>query len=531
MKIKIVDEFHSGQNIIPELVQSITRLSSSYQSSLRQVDFDRVTSKVLTTKQDMSMACAGSAPPSMGYYKRFEALQRHTETRDKLIMELLVYCENIEHQFHEDCSKMAKTIEDLTLDLEDATRTRRDLQRQVDNYNHRIGQFTADNQNLKNYNPYVMVLIDGDGLHFNEDYIRSGIEGGKRAANALRGAVLKHYSELPSDTEVAAKVVCNLHGLMKAMHRDGSLDKVDDWKDFTIGFTQSKASFEFVDVGYGKERADAKIQGTAKWNLRNHNCKQVFLGISHDAGYAPFLDEILHDDAMFRRVTIIEGSPIVRELAATNLPKVSFPDIFRAEKLVCRNYQDSSSTIPLTSATPPATVSYAGITSHNTPPPPGTPPTKLSFPIKPFVHPVREAPSAVTTSTPAWDPGFRGLDEPITINRDVLDKIKNRATTNKKKLCNNHYLRGASGCFKGDDCQFEHNAKVTVEEMKAIKYLTRLNPCSNGQDCELESCIYGHHCPNTINGVCEQWMCKFSKDEHPPGTVIKHPKRRDTDYC
>lgn len=224
--------------------------------------------------------------------------------------------------------------------------------------------------------------------------------------------------------------------------------------------------------------------GTARWNLRNHNCKQVLLGISHDAGYAPFLDEILHDDAIFRRVTIIEGSPMVRELAATNLPKLSFPDIFRAEKLVSRNYHDSSSTVSVTSSTPPSTLSYAGITvSHPTPPPP-TPPTKMSFPIKPYAPPVKEPAPPVRTSSPEWDPGFRGLDDPITVNKDVLDKIKNRATTNKKKLCNNHYLRGPSGCFKGADCPFEHNAKVSPEELKAIAYLTRLNPCTNGQDCK-----------------------------------------------
>jgi hypothetical protein len=34
------------------------------------------------------------------------------------------------------------------------------------------------------------------------------------------------------------------------------------FRDFAIGFTQGKASFEFVDVGHGKERADSKIRGT-----------------------------------------------------------------------------------------------------------------------------------------------------------------------------------------------------------------------------------------------------------------------------
>jgi len=59
-----------------------------------------------------------------------------------------------------------------------------------------------------------------------------------------------------------AKVCANTVGLSKAMIRDGSLENSDDLRDFTLGFTQGKASFDFVDVGHGKERADSKIQGT-----------------------------------------------------------------------------------------------------------------------------------------------------------------------------------------------------------------------------------------------------------------------------
>lgn len=63
--------------------------------------------------------------------------------------DLLIYCENIEKEFRFEYGNMTKKIDDLTLDLEDATRTRRELQRQVDTYNQRLVSFTADNQNLK----------------------------------------------------------------------------------------------------------------------------------------------------------------------------------------------------------------------------------------------------------------------------------------------------------------------------------------------------------------------------------------------
>lgn len=61
-----------------------------------------------------------------------------------------------------------------------------------------------------------------------------------------------------------------------------------------IGFTQAKASFDFIDVGHGKERAMEKIKELTRFHLKNQNCKQILLGISHDAGYAPFLDEVCH---------------------------------------------------------------------------------------------------------------------------------------------------------------------------------------------------------------------------------------------
>lgn len=32
-------------------------------------------------------------------------------------------------------------------------------------------------------------------------------------------------------------------------------------RQFTSGFTQAMASFDFIDVGSGKERADTKIKG------------------------------------------------------------------------------------------------------------------------------------------------------------------------------------------------------------------------------------------------------------------------------
>jgi hypothetical protein len=248
-----------------------------------------------------------------------------------------------------------------------------------------------------------------------------------------------------------------------------------------------------------------------RWHLRNHNCKQILLGISHDAGYAPFLDEVITPDERCR-ITIIEGPPTVRELSATGLQIINFNKLFRSEKLVDRSHSNGVSAQPST---------WAGVTS-SAPPRQASPITYGVTTKKPCSAPA-----------PTWVPCPRGLDAAIIVNAAVLDKIKRR--TNNNKLCNNHYLRGP--CAKGIECCFEHDYKASEEELKAIAHLTRLNPCVNGQECDLEYCIYGHHCPSTVfNKKDNEWQCsvfgcRFSKDDHPPNTAIRHPRKEQrVDY-
>lgn len=103
--------------------------------------------------------------------------------------------------------------------------------------------------------------LSNSSLQFKETFIRQGVEGGKKAAYALRTAILEQCGDFAGNMEVIAKVYANLGGLAKAMRRNGCLEAEETLKEFTIGFTQGKATFDFVDVGHGKERADNKIKG------------------------------------------------------------------------------------------------------------------------------------------------------------------------------------------------------------------------------------------------------------------------------
>lgn len=45
------------------------------------------------------------------------------------------------------------------------------------------------------------------------------------------------------------------------MVRTGEIAAIEDFEDFVRGFTRAKTTFDFVDVGTGKDRADEKIIG------------------------------------------------------------------------------------------------------------------------------------------------------------------------------------------------------------------------------------------------------------------------------
>lgn len=333
--------------------------------------------------------------------------------------------------------------------------------------------------------------------------------------------VTHQCGQLAATMEVQAKVVANMNGLAKAMVRDGVLWKTEDLRDFFWGFTQANPSFDFVDVGHGKERADSKIKENARWHLQNSNCKQVLLGISHDSGYAPFLDEILRDDLTRRQVTILEGVPTVKDLVATGVNIFQDDkDLFRRDKLAARTPSERASTFERTMSleysapssmtgspqatstttvpTPPIgtnspATSWAGMAQKVKP---ASPPPIVTLPLVSRSNTKDSVTSKLKLAKEAappsildkWNPGERGLDAPIYPVQSVLEQIKKRRET--QKICNNHFLRGP--CTKAG-CAFVHDYDPTDDELTVISYLARLNPCTRGQDCDNDDCIYGHH--------------------------------------
>ncbi|RGP68636.1 c-x8-c-x5-c-x3-h zinc finger [Fusarium longipes] len=424
------------------------------------------------------------------FVQRYNNIQAYESAKDKLLQDVLIYCKAIESDSDKENQKLKSRLNEVELDLKAATKTRRDLQKSLEEAELQVKWIMRENDEIKNTNSYVLILIDGDGL--------LGLEGGKSAARALRTAVAQLCShERTGSLEIICRVVANVGGLSKALFNEGCIENIGLFRDFTLGFTQSKASFDFLDVGFGKERADAKIRG-----------------IGHDAGYAPFLEEVVHDDESRHCVSLMKGPPLVRELENLQMNVIEFDGIFRSTKLMTdkssalatstqrtlpiRNPTSATGSAPSTQAavlTPatstaslsPPNASWAKITKSATPPP------QLTIPLPP-----KQAKSKATTKAPAqpsWSPGPRGVDPTVTVGLSAMENIKRRA--GNEKLCNNHYLRGP--CGRMDICPFVHNYKATQDDLLALAMLSRQNPCTAGQECDVDDCIYGHNCPNVVN--------------------------------
>jgi hypothetical protein len=67
------------------------------------------------------------------------------------------------------------------------------------------------------------------------------------------------------DLPVFARVYADLDNLATAIHQSGIVDYKEKVSRFFEHFTNSRAEFEFINVGFGKENADCKMKSEMPW--------------------------------------------------------------------------------------------------------------------------------------------------------------------------------------------------------------------------------------------------------------------------
>ncbi|KAL8827583.1 MAG: hypothetical protein Q9170_006958 [Blastenia crenularia] len=480
--------------------------------------------------------------PDHALRDRFELLRGAEHHKNDLIMELLRRIDNLSNDYQQ-----------MSLDHQREIQFNRDGQLRERQLKDELRKL----QSFMNRDPFVSVLIDGDGMIFEDDMIRRGEVGGKEAAailwNQIKDYVHEKLPDVPSECRIVTRVYANLKGLAEVCYKAGIAERASLVEDFYRGFTGSKILFDFIDVGPGKDRADEKITELFKLQLSDYRCHHIFFGCSHDNGYARLLEQYT-EPSLTVRVTLLEGVPFERELSLmkNQYSNVRFEDLFRTEKINIYNLpQHFVPQAPVSSSTPMARAPseaaaapplqnvyqspYQPVTVNPNPNPSPAPsntstmnPKATSWASTANAAAQLVSPPATPTPTVSYPmtseeiPRNRygqRIDPPVVYDKEVVNKVRSL------KLCNVHFLR--RDCAY-DPCTHSHKYKITKNELQSLKTLARMVPCFYGSECDDPKCIYGHRCPFSVTGRKDCSFgdnCKFERELHGlDATVVRTTK-------
>ncbi|EFE41342.1 CCCH zinc finger DNA binding protein [Trichophyton verrucosum HKI 0517] len=359
----------------------------------------------------------------------------------------------------------------------------------------------------KDQEPFVIALLDGDGMIFRDSLVQQGEKGGKDAANQLWLAIRDYTSETFTNIhspKIVARIYANVRGLGETLFKAGIIDKPSVFEDFVRGFNGGRLLFDFVDVGSGKDRADDKLA------------------------------------ELTRRITLLEGFPFERELASliSSYRVTKFETLFRESKITplsnhtwenavtSTSYSSSNighpnpravSRTPSNSNGTAATTSAASATSGSSSTTPATWASTIA--------------ASASTTFKDLTPSKPSTPSPPVIERNKygqrVDRIDFKAApkdelnrVKKLKLCNLFFLLG--DC-PNPNCYHTHDYKLGKQERMVLQVVARMTPCHFGTECDDATCIYGHRCPLSEAGKKDCYWgsnCRFDADAHGIDTNI-----------
>jgi len=406
---------------------------------------------------------------------------------------------------------------------------------------------------LQDREPFVVVLLDGEGIIFKDEYLQQGEEGGRSAAKTLETSMHSYLAKnIPSVTEpkLLIKIFLNVKNFGELCARSGTISEAAAIHDFIRGFNETMSLSDIVDIGSGKDKAYDKIHGSSSVRFRfniepllitllsfaemfqvflyNCHCHQIFLGCPSNNQYGQFLERSLKEGDLTGRISLVEGVPFEKEMETVkNSYRIArFPDVFRSAKLVPVWTAPWKSALPARSLLTPSPSQ-----SFNAPPlsrtSTNTSYSGLGVPLSDAAPIKAETPDfqVVRSKTP-------GVTYPKTVERnkygqrvdrldfksiprDDLNRLK------KLKLCNYHFLLGE--CPNEENCYHDHERKLTRQELHILTAIARMTPCRFGLECDDPECIYGHRCPQSEPGkkTCFRGdSCRFEPVAHGIDTNI-----------
>ncbi|KAJ0418947.1 hypothetical protein BJY00DRAFT_171535 [Aspergillus carlsbadensis] len=447
------------------------------------------------------------------FFDRYQHLTSIEQKKDTLIEELIQRVTELEGVYRQE-----------QLDHEREKRFNRDIQIHEMELMEQISRMKA----IMNREPFIVVLLDGDGMIFHDELLQLGEEGGRKAAKELSSSVEAYVDEnFPSiiSPKTITKLYVNMKGLCDSCVRGGITTDPSILDDFARGFNSSYPLFDLVDIGSTKDAAHDKIKETFKLHLYNCHCHQIFLGCSDESPYSQTLEDTLADLELLGRVSLIEGIPFGKNLESlkTHYRFTRFPNLFRDSKItpVWTPWKAAVATKPRSLLTPspnpqaaPLSRTSSNITTASNSAPITTPASSHSgddFQL------VRSKPTSSsrpkTVERNKYGQRVDRLDIQ-SIPREEVNRIK------KLKLCNYLFLQGEC---PNENCHHDHSRKLTKNELQTLTAVARMTPCRYGLECDDSECMYGHRCPQSEPGRKDCYWgssCRFNTAAHGIDTNI-----------
>ncbi|KAI5116544.1 hypothetical protein M0805_004327 [Coniferiporia weirii] len=312
----------------------------------------------------------------------------------------------------------------------------------------------------------ILCVIDGDGNIFNDHLLSAGLEGGREAARTLTSGIADYLQGIIQGQYVQGRftfwlsIYFNRRGLQDTLVKS-NVCTLDQFEAFLVGFSQASPRFLLVDVGHGKEAADAKIKEYLQTYTRFPQTKKVFFGGGHDNGYLPTLTA-LENERLLDKLVILKGyRDIATELKALRLPTLSLDNLFRADKLA----GSPRSKFPSTSA-----------------------PVDFNEDIHSFIRPI---------SVSSNGSGPRSNDSGQFVYRQRLIDCSVPLAKQNPPPCNEFYL--LKKCPRGVNCKYGHEYALTTDHILQLANNAKKSPCGaarKGIKCSFGNrCIWGHVCP------------------------------------
>jgi hypothetical protein len=266
------------------------------------------------------------APPvALTLRERLAEFKSLEEKRNQLIEELIEKLEKTE-------AKLAQT----ELDLASEQNVRRTLQSEVQEAKTTLHTEVVAARSREDAlvlsqsrRPFVLVLIDvdADGFLFQDKYITRKAQGGEALADELLIRVreyLRPQYEDADSLDIIVRVYANLEGMANYLVRLDKVRNLGSLRAMATGFCGRIASFDWIDVGVGKEgNSGRKIRENLSFYTSNSHLRHVIVGCSPVDLPASLLSSLPLD-----RVSLIETIPLPAALTTLPLKVTRFTTLF-----------------------------------------------------------------------------------------------------------------------------------------------------------------------------------------------------------